>query len=499
MNNGTRKNRRFPTYLSGQVVSNAAAKFWVLLFMGLMWVYPADSALAVVQFAASIQDHMVVQRGEPWVVSGTAGDQENFIVEFLGKKINVQPSSGRWSVQFDVPSDAFGPADLIADGGRLVKKVQIGDVWLCSGQSNMALNVARSADGAEIAKYAATQPVYIFQVAKPKKNPRLETGRWAAATFEKTKKFSAVCLAFGASISEQTKAPIGLIDASLGGTWIESWLSAEGFNKLSSTKVSESRYQQRARQMAQNKKGVVYGIDKPSQLFDLLIAPLTIQPIKGVLWYQGEGNRVNADNYGEMLSMLIEDWRTHWGQPFLPFVVMQLPGFGRSSSGFDANSRWAFVRDAQRVVAFSSQLVGLVVTVDLGDGAIHPGRKLLFGQRAADIAYALAYATLENPGIFPTKVSIKGNTVSVEFNHGRACLEGTSLLPDLVYVAGSNQRWSVAEVDVERSSIVARSSSVPSPVAIRYAWSDNPAVGLRSCLDRLPVTPFRSDDWSFLE
>lgn len=497
MKNFPRKNRRLAACLSGQVTRIAAAKVWVLLCAGLMWVYPAGSALAVAELAASIQDQMVVQRGAPWLVSGTAGDLDNFIVEFLGKKINVKPYSGKWSVQFDIPSDAFGPAELVGDGGRLVKKVLIGDVWLCSGQSNMALNIARSVDGAEIAKYAATQSVSIYQVAKPIKKPQPATGRWAAATSENTKSFSAVCLAFGASLSEQTKAPIGLIDASLGGTWIESWLSAEGFNKVSSARASEVRYQQRARQIAQGKMNVISGIDRPSQLFDLMIKPLTVQPIKGVLWYQGEGNRVNADNYGEMLSILIGDWRTHWGQPLLPFVVMQLPGFGSLASNFEAKSGWAIVREAQRAVASSSQRVGLVVTVDLGDGAIHPGRKLRFGQRAADVAYALAYTTHENPGIFPTKVSIKGNTVAVEFNHGRACLEGTSLLPNLVYVAGSDQHWFAAEVEVERSAIVARSSSVPSPVAVRYAWSDNPGVGLRSCHDGVPVTPFRSDDWSF--
>lgn len=499
MKNCSKKNSRLSASLSGpKVSSSAAVKLCTLLWVGLVAVFPAGSALAVVEIVPSIQDQMVVQRGKPWVVSGTAGDHEKFAVEFLGKKIEVKPSAGRWSVQFDVPPDSFGPAQLVADGGRLVRKIRIGDVWLCSGQSNMALNVERTVDGAEIANFAATQSVSIFQASKPMNIPQLEAEKWTDAASEKTRKFSAVCLAFGAALSEQTKVPIGLIDASLGGTWIESWLSAESFEKVSSARESASRYQQRANQRAvRGTRTTVYGIDRPSQLFDLMIAPLTVQPIKGVLWYQGEGNRVTADSYSEMLSTLIRDWRTHWRQPLLPFVIIQLPGFGTQTTGFDARSRWASVRDAQRVVASSAQRVGLVVTVDLGDGTIHPGRKLPFGQRAAGVASALAHGPHENPGILPTNFSIKKNAVSVEFNHGHACLEGTRHLPGSVYIAGSNQRWFAAEVDVERSSIVARSPSVPNPVAIRYAWSDNPNVGLRSCRKNIPATPFRSDDWPF--
>jgi sialate O-acetylesterase len=440
---------------------------------------------------------MVVQRGVRFQVSGTATDNRKFDVTFAGQRIEVQPSEGAWNAEFDVSSRSAGSAEISIDGGRLVRKVQVGDVWLCSGQSNMALTVGRASDGPEIVRLANNKNIYGFSVPKPTTAPQQDAEQWVAITPESAKNFSAVCLAFGGALRDRLDVPIGLIDASLGGSWIESWMSAESFRRAPSASSSIARYEQRtSRQAAQWKKKNIHGFEKPSQLFDQMISPLRKLPIKGVLWYQGEGNRQNADSYAELLSILIKDWRLLWNNPEMPFVVVQLPGFGKPTSGMKPDHGLAGVRDAQRTAVAASQPAGLVVTHDLGDGTIHPGTKLPFGRRAADVAFDLVYGQRrEGFTPMPTQASFEGKAVRIEFSQGRACLEETRHLAETVYVAGDDRQWRLADVQINRSSIVARSAQVPRPVALRYAWSDYPRVGLKTCENDVPVSPFRTDNW----
>ncbi|MDH3314996.1 MAG: sialate O-acetylesterase [Betaproteobacteria bacterium] len=474
-------------------------RIWVrfpVLFAALL---ATASVWARVELAAHIQDQMVVQRGMPWEVSGTANDRERFIVEFRSQRIEVRPAGGAWSVRFDVPSNFTGPAELMVDGGRLEREVLVGDIWLCSGQSNMVLSVARASDGGQMAASSQSKAVHIYQVPKPiTGRPPANAGRWIATTSpDQFRRFSAVCLAFGMALHERTKVPVGLIDSSLGGTWIESWISSQSFDNLSLAESARRRYAEiKKRRAATGRRRNTYGIDEPSQLFEFMVRFLARQSIKGVLWYQGEANRRNADQYQELLSVLMKDWRAHWRNSSMPFVIMQLPGFGTPAAGFDANSEWAAVRDAQRRAVASSQPAGLVVSIDFGDGTIHPRTKLPFGRRAADVAVDLAYEPGNRELVpMPTAVSFEDSTATVEFGKGRACLEATPYLSETVFVAGDDHRWHVADVSISQSSLVARSSQVSRPVAVRYAWSDYPRVGLRTCGNGVPVTPFRTDDW----
>jgi sialate O-acetylesterase len=451
-----------------------------------------------IDLAPHIQDQMVVQRGAAWEVSGTADEGERFTVTFLRQRIEVRASGGAWSARFDVPANSTGPAELAIETQRLTRNVLVGDVWLCSGQSNMALPIDRASDGRQIVQSAQGKTIRIYQVPKPMaERQSVATGRWGTPAPGDVGRFSAVCLAFGAALGEHMKIPLGLIDASLGATWIESWISARSFRQFSSQDVSRKRFAQRQIQRANSgRRRKAYGIEQPSQLFELMVRPLTRQAIKGTLWYQGEGNRRNPGSYAELLSLLIRDWRAHWSHPALPFVVVQLPGFGTPAAGLDTASGWAAVRDEQRVAVASSPPAALAVTIDLGDGHIHPGTKLPFGQRAAEMAFGLVY----EPGRTglapaPTGVSPESNAVRVQFDGGRACLKGAPSIAETVFVAGEDRRWHAAEVEIGQSSLIARSARVPRPVAVRYGWSDYPLATLYSCAHGLPVTPFRTDDW----
>lgn len=469
---------------------------WPVLIAALLATAVAS---ARVELAPHIQDQMVVQRGAQWEVSGIAQGGDPFTVEFRGQRVAVRPAGGAWSVRLDVPSSFTGPAELMVDGGRLVRKVLVGDVWLCSGQSNMGLSVSSAADGGQIAELSQRKALHVYQVPKPiAGQPKTSAGRWIAVTApDQVGRFSAVCLAFGLTLHDRTRVPVGLIDSSLGGTWIESWISSQSFDKLALAESARGRYAKitKQREATGRRKGTS-GIDEPSQLFELMVRPLGRQAIKGVLWYQGEGNRRNADEYLELLSVLMKDWRAHWRNPSLPFVVMQLPGFGKSVGGFDPGSGWAGVRDAQRRAVASSPPAGLVVTIDLGDGTIHPSAKLPFGARAAEVAHDLAYGEGGRPPPpLPSAFTFGGNSARVEFGKGSACVEGTRQLSETVLVAGEDRRWHGADVEIVRSGLVARSARVARPVAVRYAWSDYPRVGLLACGAGTPVTPFRSDNW----
>jgi sialate O-acetylesterase len=289
-----------------------------------------------------------------------------------------------------------------------------------------------------------------------------------------------------------------LIDATVGGTWIESWISSKSFNQASSAQTAISCFDKAAEyRKREGLRTETFGIEKPSQLFDLMIAPLERQAIKGVLWYQGEGSGRISNNYAELLSLLIGDWRALWNDPALPFVVMQLPRFGAPSLGQDTRSAWAIIRDAQRIAVSSSPPAGLVVSIDLGDGTIHPPEKLPFGKRAAAVAFELVYdKRYEHLVPMPTNFNVWNDTARIEFDKGKACVEGTPYLSNTVFIAGEDHQWHNAEVHVDRSSISARSPNVSHPVAIRYAWSDYPQVGLKTCESAIPVTPFRTDDWN---
>lgn len=453
------------------------------------------AAHAEIVLDSQVRDQLIIQRGSIWEVSGTATSRDDFVLKFAGQEVHVHPSAGTWMARVPVPSHLAGTTRLVIDRIGVMKEVAVGDIWVCGGQSNMALPLRRAADQEDIANDVDGKPIYVFRAPRPAEAMRARKGQWMAATPDTVSKISAVCLAFGASLYQRIGVPIGLIDASLAGASIESWLSAESFGEVSSATQAKRRFQQHSkrREAAGRRRNAGLGKEEPSELFNLMIAGLRKQPIRGVLWYQGESNVQQAYDYAEWLEMLMKDWRKNWGSPSLPFVVMQLPGIGKSGEGFDRGSRWARVRDAQRLAVSSSQPAGLVVTVDLGDGTPHPKVKGAFGRRAAEVAYDLVYGQGPDRRVpMITSVEFQGTAVRVQFS---ACIRGTRKASRTVFVAGNNGEWRNATVSVDQSTITARSPELGVPVALRYGWSDYPEVGLVSCDGGMPVTPFRTDNW----
>jgi sialate O-acetylesterase len=232
----------------------------------------------------------------------------------------------------------------------------------------------------------------------------------------------------------------------------------------------------------------------PSGLYEGMIAPLVRYPIRGAIWYQGEGNTRRAFQYRTLLAALIQGWRAAWREPDFPFLVVQLPNQGHSEEF--ADSWWAELREAQLVTAETLQDTGLAVTIDVGEAAnLHPPRKEEIGDRLALWALANTYGEKrEYSGPLYESMRVEGNSIRLRFRHVGKGLELRGDSPTAFIVAGDDKKFHRAEARVDGDTIVVSSPEVASPVAVRYAWADSPPSTLFN-KDGLPASPFRTDDW----
>lgn len=448
------------------------------------------AAAARVVFDASVQDHAVVQRGAAWRVGGSSDSSATVVLRVDGRRVEAMPRDGRWSVELAVPADAR-QMELVIEGGE-TRRVLVGDVWLCSGQSNMAMPVGRAQDGAAIADGLAEQPLRLLKVLPPTRARGAVQQPWQRADAAGVRAFSAVCLAFGRELQRRLGVPVGLVDASLGGTRIEAWISA------STLPPDVARDESYKRRLAPEDRGEGFDKNAASGLFDSMIAGLVRQPLRGVLWYQGESNRINAAQYAGLLGLLMNDWRRQWGQAELPFVIVQLPGFGAPTVAFDPASPMAAVREAQAMAAARDRHAVAVSTLDLGDVDLHPPNKLPVGQRAAAAAERSFYGTgapVPAYAAVPTP-KLQGGRISVDLKPMSACVSVAAPIGTAVQVAGNDGQWHPAEAELAGTLLTARSARVPRPVALRYAWADRPATPLFDCARQQPLPGFRTDDGS---
>jgi sialate O-acetylesterase len=336
--------------------------------------------------------------------------------------------------------------------------------------------------------------------------------------------FSAAAFFFGREIHRELKVPVGIINSSVGGTPIESWISPEaqhaapelkayfesqketdaGFN----IEALKARYEkdlaawpEKVKQAkAEGKPAPRKPQDPVAQrerkgnvggLFNGKIAPLIPFAIRGALWYQGEANSNGTKSlfYQYQLPLLVNDWRKRWGYEF-PFAWVQLPNFTKADDG------WCVVRDAE-LKSLKLPKTGMAITVDIGDPKnIHPTNKQAVGQRLAMWAMGTVYGGKnETSGPLPAGHEVKGSEVVLKFSHVANGLQAKGGELKGFRVAGEDQQWKDATARIERSSVIVSSTEVPHPVAARYAWQDNPACNLYNSAG-LPASPFRTDDWS---
>lgn len=391
-------------------------------------------------FGPALSDGAVLQRGRPVELSGTAKPGAQVTVAFGGTVRQAKADQeGKWQAQFPAMDAASGHSVTVSDGTESIalKDIAVGDVFLCSGQSNMQFSMRETALNPGERKLPIDRSISLFSV--PISSARVEQptfgqpAQWSNA-FAGSDEFSAVCMIAGRAIAQTQKIPIGLVDASMGGTPIEAWLPYEGLKRAGGMEAglaildafradpaaAEARYG--AELDASWKMPPPPGQDpnRPrmgyANLFNGMLAPLGKMKFAGAIWYQGENNtrRSNVrEAYRRQLTALLASWRGRFGAK-LPFVIVQLAPFGPLSDKPDENG-WAELREAQRLVAQEDPGAELVTTVDVGERLdIHPPLKKPVGQRAAAALSYMLYGTpAEALGPRPLDARLSGSEVRI--------------------------------------------------------------------------------------
>lgn len=457
-------------------------------------------ARADIKLPAIIGDNMVLQQGHDLPFWGWAEAGEQVSVTIAGKvTMATAGADGRWSMRCPVVSK-LGPVDVVVAGKNsiAIKNAIVGDVWVCSGQSNMQWRVSESSGAKEEVAAAKLPSIRLFQVERQTAlEPQTDLeGKWVECQPETIGEFSAVGYFFGKELyTRLNNRPIGLIEAAYGGCGAESWVSDP-------TLKSDPMYQQLLEKTAAANKDPAQANTpgRASVLYNGVIAPLQPFAIKGAIWYQGEQNATRAHQYRTLFPAMIEDWRRTWGQGDFPFLFVQLPNYLTDKNKPDhppepESSAWAELREAQRL-ALSAPNTGMAVTIDLGDARdIHPKNKQEVGRRLARQALSVAYGqSLVASGPSFRSMTISGNEAHLQFYHvGSGLVSRGNELRGFA-IAGADQKFVWAKATIVGNKIVVSSDQVPMPVAVRYAWADNPDCNLYN-KEGLPASPFRTDDW----
>lgn len=486
----------------------------------------APQCFAEIRTSAVFGDHMVLQREKPIHVWGWTAPGQSVDVRLAGKAETVKSGDdGRFDVSLPA-LPAGGPHKMtISSDGESVEyeDVLIGEVWVCSGQSNMQWAVQQS-DDADLEALAANFPnlrlISVPQVGTQEPQTTFD-GQWEASTPETVKQFSAVGFFFGRQIHQTLDVPVGLIDNAWGGSAAEAWVERDVLR--SSGKFDEllarwrdteatfdyekelTKYRERLSEWQKNKKGnrpraprnVLTGQHRPANLYNGVLYPIIGYTVRGAIWYQGESNAGRAYQYRELFPLMIRHWRDEWGQGDFPFYWVQLADFMQESDQ-PKESAWAELREAQTMTLTQLPNTGEAVILDLGEASdIHPKNKQDVGKRLARWALAKDYG-YDVPCQSPTyrSMSVEGDTIVLKFDHVGGGLDTFDVNTPIGFaIAGEDQTFVNADAKITgKDTIEVSSDQVSDPVAVRYAWADNPVCNVQS-REGLPMTPFRSDDW----
>ncbi|MFC1692815.1 sialate O-acetylesterase [Candidatus Latescibacterota bacterium] len=496
----------------------------------LCWTFPS---MGDVSLPSVFSENMVIQRDRKIPVWGWANPDETLTVSISGQKASVKANNnGEWMVNLK-PLQAGGPFDLTIRGNNTIvlSNVLIGDVWLCSGQSNMELPVHYCNDSINEIANAMHPKLRLFQIDNTLSPEPLEDckGIWEVCRPSTIGKFSATAYYFGREVIKELDVPVGLIHASWGGTTAEVWMSSDALKSDPDFHSIVDRWEPVLREKSQElvnyyiKMGQyhedVYHIEYagkplgniqrppespvkmawlphiPSWVHNAMIAPLVPYAIKGVIWYQGESNSGRAYQYRKLLPALINDWRRLFGQGDFPFLIVQLANIREPDKEPQENT-WAELREAQ-LMALDVPRTALAVTIDIGDAHhVHPKNKQDVGKRLALGALKVAYnRDIVHSGPIYDSKTVRDGMIHLRFTNigsGLVTTVGESLKG--FAIAGEDKKFVWAKALIEGDEVIVRSDDVPNPVAVRYGWAMNPVCNLYN-REGLPASPFRTDDW----
>lgn len=493
------------------------------LSLALVLILPAF-AYAELRVPPVFSDSMVMQRDRPIHVWGVCDPGTEVIVSMAEHDATATADEqGRFDAYLD-PLPAGGPHRMTVTAKETIAfdDVLVGEVWVCSGQSNMEWSVSNSKD-ADLELLTANHPnIRILSVPKrAAQSPQTEfDGRWQACTPESIEGFSAVGYFFGRRIHQTLDVPVGLIDNAWGGSAAEAWLSTQTLAETGDYEPMLNRWQQQmknydyevlleeweAKVAAWRQAGRpgrkppeprdrAQGQHRPGNLYNGVLYPVIGYTMRGVIWYQGESNASRAKEYQSLFPLLINTWRREWQQGEFPFYWVQLADF-QAEKLTPGESDWAELREAQTMTMQQLPRTGQAVITDLGDAAdIHPRNKLDVANRLArwalanDYGYDIAFRSPQ----FASMIR-EGNRLRLTFEHVAGGLKARDVREPMGFaIAGSDKKFVRAKAKIlNKNTIEVSADSVSEPVFVRYAWADNPIANIEST-DGLPLTPFRTD------
>lgn len=458
----------------------------------ILFVLICTALRAEVKLHALFGSQMVLQSRSTIRLHGTAEPEHRVVVRCSWEpsdRTTLAKKDGTWSIPVPTPDASFEPQWIeVREKNRIrLDDILIGEVWLCSGQSNMEMPMrgfpSQPVEGAaaEIAASMKYKGLRLFTVGRScVETPQSGcSGTWSRATPERVALFSAVAYLFGRRLTEALDVPVGLIVSSYGGSRIESWLDAETMAKF-------------------DPKDYIAPADKPyrdpCKLYNGMIAPLTGYPVRGVVWLQGESNRRNAHVYAPMLRELMALWRRKWSQPDLPFIVCQISPCP-THDGIELGR--VRIMEAQLRAVQEDRRAWIVGTSDLGDErVVHYPKKDAVAERVFFSALANVYGIGGLPAQGPTvaRVEYGDGCAIVRFDHAERGLNPLKTEITGFELAGADGIYhpATAQVGADRSTVEVASAEVPAPCALRYAFADWHRVNLYNHAG-LPAFPYRSD------
>ncbi|HEY3379355.1 MAG TPA: sialate O-acetylesterase [Armatimonadota bacterium] len=447
--------------------------------------------------ASLFTDHMVLQRELPVPVWGTATPGATVTVTF--DKLSdstIADRDGNWLLRLP-PLKAGGPFELVVVAGGetrlLLHDVLVGDVWICSGQSNMEFPVSAARNAKKEIANANYPTIRLFTVrhAVSLIPERAVNGQWVACTPETVAGFSAMSYFFARDLQPKIRVPIGLIQTCWPGTVIEAWTEEAALH-------AESEFAPILARIPPELGHTLFTPlheNTPSVLYNAMIHPLIPFAMRGVLWSQGSANADRAYQYRLLFPNLIRSWRQAWGEGDFSFLFVQLPNY-MARRATPTDSAWAELREAQ-AMAMALPNTGMAVTIDIGEAFnLHPKNKQDIGLRLARAAEAVAYhlpTVASGPRYRAMKV--EGQTIRLAFESVGAGLvaKDNAKLKGFA-IAGSDRQFLWAQAKIDGESVVVWNDALQRPVAVRYAWADNPECNFFNA-NGLPASPFRTDDW----
>jgi len=458
---------------------------------------------AEVKLPNIIGSNMVVQREKPIRIWGWADPGERVTVTFgESSQTDTADQNGKWMVELKEQKASNKPQNMLIQGNNeiVLKNILVGEVWLCSGQSNMQWNMKQSRHGKEEIPKAKNPNIRLFQIGRkvaPVPQDNVPT-TWRACSPQTVSGFSAVGYHFGEKLHEELDVPIGLIQSAWGGTEIEPWTPLEGFAKikeLASFKDAVSKLTKESEVDSHT----------PSAIYNQMIHPLAPLSMRGIIWYQGESNCVLGDTtiYTDKTLAMVSGWRSVFKQGALPFYFVQIAPYVYTSrkEKYEYLTVESLPRfwDAQTACLDKVPNSGMVVVSDITADVnnIHPGNKRDVGDRLARWALAKNYGQkdLVHSGPIFQSMTIEGGNAVLSFEHcgsGLQSFDGKPLSPFMV--AGTDKKFVPAQAAIEGNTVVVSSPDIANPVAVRFAWHET-AIGNLGNKEGLPAAPFRTDNW----